>query len=59
MFKAKKLTSFILSLVMILGLGATSFAYVASDAQDSEYKSAIELLGALDIMVGDKDTCAF
>ena len=59
MFKAKKLTSFVLSLVMILGLGATSFAYVASDAQDSEYKSAIELLGALDIMVGDKDTGAF
>ncbi len=59
MFKAKKLTSFILSLVMLLGLGATSFAFVASDAQDSVYKEAIELLGALEIMVGDKDTGAF
>ncbi len=59
MFKAKKLTSIILSLVMILALGLTSFAYVASDAQDSKYKEAIELLGALEIMVGDKDTGAF
>ena len=59
MFKAKKLTSILLSLVMILGLSATSFAYVASDAKDSVYKEAIELLGALEIMVGDKDTGAF
>ena len=59
MFHAKKLTSMILSLVMILGLGLTSFAYVASDAQESKYKEAIELLGALEIMVGDKDTGAF
>ena len=55
----KKLTSIILSLVMVLGFGATSFAYVSSDAKDSKYKDAIELLGALEIMVGDKDTGAF
>lgn len=55
----KKLTSIILSLVMVLGFGATSFAYVSSDAKDSKYKEAIELLGALEIMVGDKDTGAF
>ena len=59
MFFKKKLTSIILSLVMILGLSATSFAYVSSDAKDSKYKEAIELLGALEIMVGDKDTGAF
>ena len=59
MFFKKKLTSIILSLVMILGLSATSFAYVPSDAKDSKYKEAIELLGALEIMVGDKDTGAF
>lgn len=59
MFKAKKLTSIILSLVMLLGISVTSFAFVASDAQDSDHKEAIELLGALEIMVGDKDTGAF
>lgn len=59
MFKAKKLTSFILSAVMMLGFGATSFATVAPDAQDSKYKEAIELLGALEIMVGDAETGAF
>ena len=59
MFRAKKLTSIVLSLVMILALSATSFAYVAQDAQDSKYKEAIELLGALEIMVGDKETGAF
>ncbi len=59
MFFKKRLTSIVLSLVMILGLSATSFAYVASDAADSKYKEAIELLGALEIMVGDKETGAF
>ncbi len=59
MFSAKKLTSFILSLVMLLGISVTSFANVAKDTSDSAYKEAIELLGALEIMVGDKDTGAF
>ena len=59
MFKAKKLTSFILSAVMMLGFGATSFASVSQDAQNSKYKEAIELLGALEIMVGDAETGAF
>ena len=59
MFKAKKLTSVLLTLVMILGIGVTSFAAVSPDAQDSKYKEAIELLGAMEIMVGDKETGAF
>lgn len=59
MFKAKKMTSFILSAFMMLGFGATSFASVSQDAQDSKYKDAIELLGALEIMVGDAETGAF
>ena len=59
MFKAKKLTSIILSTCMTIGFGATSFAALPSDAADSKYKDAIEVLGALDIMVGDAETGAF
>ena len=59
MFKAKKLTSVLLTLVMILGIGVTSFAAVSPDAQDSKYKEAIELLGAMEIMVGDKEVAPF
>ncbi len=59
MFKAKKLTSFILSACMTIGFGATSFAALPSDATDSKYKDAIEVLGALGIMVGDAETGAF
>jgi len=59
MFKAKKLTSFILTAFMMLGFSASSFAFVPSDAQDSSYKEAIEVLGALEIMVGDAESGAF
>lgn len=59
MFKAKKLTSSLLAAVMALGFTATSFASVSQDAQSSKYKDAIELLGALEIMVGDAETGAF
>ena len=59
MFKAKKLTSFILSACMAFGFGATAFAALPSDAVDSKYADAIEVLGALDIMVGDAESGAF
>lgn len=59
MFKAKKLTSFILSACMALGFGATTFAALPSDAVDSKYADAIEVLGALEIMIGDAETGAF
>lgn len=59
MFKAKKLTSFILSACMTLGFGATSYAALSSDAVDSKYADAIEVLGALEIMVGDAESGAF
>ena len=59
MFKAKKLTSSLLAAVLALGVPATSFASVSQDAQSSKYKDAIELLGALEIMVGDAETGAF
>ncbi len=59
MFKAKKLTSFILSACMTVGFGASALASVPSDAKDSKYKNAIEVLGALEIMVGDKESGAF
>ncbi len=55
MFNAKKVTSFILSAVMMLGFTVSSFAAVSPDAQNSKYKEAIELLGALEIMVGDAE----
>ena len=59
MFKAKKLTSFILSALMTIGFTVTSFAAVPQDAQNSQYRDAIELLGALEIMVGDAESGAF
>ncbi len=59
MFKAKKLTSFILSACMTLGFASTALAAVPSDAKDSKYKDAIEVLGALEIMVGDAESGAF
>lgn len=59
MLRAKKLTSFILSACMTLGFGATTFAALPSDAENSKYKDAIEVLGALEIMVGDAETGAF
>lgn len=59
MLKAKKLTSFIMTAVMALGFGTSAFASVPSDAVDSKYADAIEVLGALEIMVGDAETGAF
>ncbi len=59
MFKAKKLTSFILAALMMATFAVTSFASVPQDAQNSKYKEAIELLGALEIMVGDAESGAF
>ncbi len=59
MFKAKKLTSFILSACMAFGFGSSALASLPSDAQDSKYADAIEVLGALDIMVGDAETGHF
>lgn len=59
MFKAKKVTSLLLSSCMALGFGVNAFAAVPSDATESKYKDAIEVLGALEIMVGDAETGLF
>ena len=59
MFKAKKLTSYVLSACMALGFGANALAAVPGDAQDSKYADAIEVLGAMEIMVGDAETGHF
>ncbi len=59
MFQAKKLTSFVLSACMAFGFGAQAFASVPVDAKDSKHADAIEVLGALEIMVGDAETGAF
>ena len=59
MFKAKKVTSFILSACMTFGFATSALASVPSDAKDSKYADAIEVLGALEIMVGDAESGAF
>ncbi len=59
MFKAKKVTSFILSACMTMGFATSALASVPSDAKDSKYADAIEVLGALEIMVGDAESGAF
>ena len=59
MFKAKKVTSLFLSSCMALGFGVNAFAALPSDATNSKYKDAIEVLGALEIMVGDAETGLF
>lgn len=56
MLRFKKLTAFSVVLCMLLSLFGTAFAYtVPSDVAGTTYEEAAELLGALGIMVGDKD----
>ena len=56
----KKLTSAVVAAVMTLGVMATSvFAAIPTDVIDTKYEEAAQVLGVLDIMVGDKDTSSF
>lgn len=56
MSKFKKLTSTVLVFCMMLSMIGTAFAYtVPEDIAGTEYEEAVELLGALGVMVGDKD----
>lgn len=59
MKKAKRLSSFLLSAAMVLSMGMTSLAALPSDVVNSPHEEAIETLGALNIMVGDKESGMF
>ena len=60
MSKARKIFSFVVVLALALGVFAPAYAYtVADDVAGTEYEDIAAVLGALDIMVGDKETGAF
>ncbi|MBE7053226.1 MAG: S-layer homology domain-containing protein [Ruminococcaceae bacterium] len=56
----KRLLSAILSVAMIISaMTAGVFAAIPTDVIDTKYEEAAQVLGVLDIMVGDKDTGLF
>ena len=56
----KRLLSAIVAIVMVISAMATGvFARVSTDVIDTKYEEAAQILGVLDIMVGDKDTGLF
>lgn len=59
MFKFKRLISGAISLVMIVAMMTTAFAAIPNDVIGTDYQEAAQVLGVLDIMVGDKDTGSF
>ncbi len=59
MFNFKRLISTVVSAVMIVATMTTAFAAIPSDVIETEYQEAAQVLGVLDIMVGDKDTGSF
>ncbi|MBE7039026.1 MAG: S-layer homology domain-containing protein [Ruminococcaceae bacterium] len=59
MFKFKRLISGAISLVMIVAMMTTAFAAIPNDVIGTDYEEAAQVLGVLDIMVGDKDTGSF
>lgn len=59
MFKFKRLISTVVSIVMLAAMMTTAFAAIPSDIIGTDYEEAAQVLGVLDIMVGDKDTGSF
>lgn len=60
MFKFKRLISTLMAVTMSFTIATTSvFASVASDVAGTKFEEAAEVLGILDIMVGDAETGAF
>lgn len=60
MTKAKKIIAAMLTFMMILSLTANiGFASVSQDVKNTEYETEAQVLGALEIMVGDANTGAF
>ena len=54
MFKFKKFIASVLTSIMTFSMVATvSFAAVPSDVANTKYEEAAEVLGVLDVMVGD------
>lgn len=52
----KRIVSFLICAVMVLGLGTSSFAFsISDDLRDTKYEEAGTVLGALGIMIGDPD----
>lgn len=60
MFKFKKLISTVVALTITASmLATTAFAAIPSDVKDTEFEEAAQVLGALNIMVGDAETGEF
>ena len=60
MFKFKKLISSVVALTITASmLATTAFAAIPSDVKDTEFEEAAQVLGALNIMVGDAETGEF
>ncbi len=60
MFKFKKLMSSVVALTITTAmLATTAFAAIPSDVKDTDYEDAAQVLGALNIMVGDAETGEF
>ena len=60
MFKFRRLVSTLMAITMSFTIATTSvFASVASDVADTKYEEAAEVLGILDIMVGDAESGNF
>lgn len=60
MSKAKRFLSFLVVLVLALGVVVPASAFtVSEDVAGTEYEEIAAVLGALDIMVGDAETGAF
>lgn len=59
MFNFKRLISTAVAFVMAASVMSTAFAAIPSDVAGTEYEEAAQVLGVLDIMVGDKDTGTF
>jgi len=56
MFKCRKFIASVLTSIMTLSMAATvAFAAVPSDVADTKYEEAAEVLGVLEVMVGDTE----
>lgn len=55
MHKFKKLIASVLTSIMTFSMAAVAFAAIPSDVADTKYEEAAEVLGVLEIMVGDTE----
>ncbi len=59
MSKMKKVLAALISATMLFGMTSGVFAAVSTDVANTKYEEPATVLGALNIMVGDKDTGKF